>query len=426
MQGEIQSNTEFSGVSDNPGNMTSQLTSQCHSFGSNVAVSMARKKRKCAKAPRKPHWFTRRRSNRELPTRFLIGGTISDPLNLQGLEKDGENTQSVVNTREIGNSAMVPKCSRRISLPKVYDTTDPLNLKDFSCGEAEASFDHCRASMEKTKNAASQIHYQSVPPLLSDADESEGIAKKSLSVDFCEDTEEKLCSDYVKCNNDDRGLVCFRVPDNVVNVPKTDGIDPAWKVTDSMSAEHMPSLPNEDKTSVSTQCNKIISHKKFVSPAVPQFLHRRARKRKRQSSPVSDEQTVSLTSSSHKSSCNKKKFPCGNYIAYYGYRNKDRVKDPRLDLLPKELFDGKEVLDIGCNAGMVTIAVASTYMPKRILGTDVDKRLIGLAKQNVRRYLDENSYSMCLKAAFVPIAAGTLPSSECSFPHNIMFQLVKF
>ena len=44
------------------------------------------------------------------------------------------------------------------------------------------------------------------------------------------------------------------------------------------------------------------------------------------------------------------------------------------------------MLDIGCNVGHVTLAVAKNLNPRSILGVDIDENLIRAAKQNVKHY----------------------------------------
>ena len=54
----------------------------------------------------------------------------------------------------------------------------------------------------------------------------------------------------------------------------------------------------------------------------------------------------------------KKVFKYGNYEHYYGYRKGHSNEiDKRVKLFRKEWFDGKKVLDIGCNAGLVTLDI---------------------------------------------------------------------
>eukprot|EP00930_Biecheleria_cincta_P068839 TRINITY_DN56666_c0_g1_i1.p1 TRINITY_DN56666_c0_g1~~TRINITY_DN56666_c0_g1_i1.p1 ORF type:complete len:348 (+),score=69.64 TRINITY_DN56666_c0_g1_i1:114-1157(+) len=79
----------------------------------------------------------------------------------------------------------------------------------------------------------------------------------------------------------------------------------------------------------------------------------------------------------------------GNYSRYYGYRHADGVtgsSDTRLtaliERLGNDLFAGKEILDIGCNAGLVSLEVARSYGARRVVGQDIDLDLIQAAKEN--------------------------------------------
>ena len=49
-------------------------------------------------------------------------------------------------------------------------------------------------------------------------------------------------------------------------------------------------------------------------------------------------------------------------------------------------FHGKDVLDIGCNVGHMTLAVGKTFQPRSILGVDIDDSLIKMARKNVKHY----------------------------------------
>jgi hypothetical protein len=73
----------------------------------------------------------------------------------------------------------------------------------------------------------------------------------------------------------------------------------------------------------------------------------------------------------------KKHFPFiyGNYSGYYGYRSPS-VEDARLKMLSRSMFEGKRCLDIGCNAGELTAAIAHRYAPQHILGVDIDGSLV--------------------------------------------------
>ncbi len=85
----------------------------------------------------------------------------------------------------------------------------------------------------------------------------------------------------------------------------------------------------------------------------------------------------------------KKKFQYGNYNKYYGYRNPGLSEDPRIRVMDPEWFRGKEVLDLGCNTGHLTLSIAKNWRPARIVGFDIDAALIHAARQNIRHYLSE-------------------------------------
>ena len=108
--------------------------------------------------------------------------------------------------------------------------------------------------------------------------------------------------------------------------------------------------------------------------------------------PVIERLTDVLNASKPKSSTSQKpRFIYGNYNRYYGYRNPQLETDHRLQLLKSEFFHSKDVLDIGCNIGHVTLTIARDFLPKKIVGMDIDRELINIAKKNVRHYMDEGS-----------------------------------
>ena len=65
------------------------------------------------------------------------------------------------------------------------------------------------------------------------------------------------------------------------------------------------------------------------------------------------------------------------------YRNQDKFSDYRVNLMKKEWISSKDVLDIGCNSGHLTLLVARDLKPRKIVGVDIDEKLISLAQKNI-------------------------------------------
>ena len=73
----------------------------------------------------------------------------------------------------------------------------------------------------------------------------------------------------------------------------------------------------------------------------------------------------------------------GNYAHYYGYRcGASAGEDRRLALLPGALFAGRECLDVGCNSGVLTLALARRHRPAVMIGVDADAALIERARRS--------------------------------------------
>lgn len=150
----------------------------------------------------------------------------------------------------------------------------------------------------------------------------------------------------------------------------------------------------------------------------------------------------------------QRKFQYGNYCKYYGYRNPS-CEDGRLRVLKPEWFQGRDVLDLGCNVGHLTLSIACKWGPSRMVGLDIDARLIHSARQNIRHYLSEelrlppqtsegdagaegeegtaiirkrSCFPASLTASRGPIAAPQVPldgADTSVFPNNVVFVTVR-
>ena len=92
-----------------------------------------------------------------------------------------------------------------------------------------------------------------------------------------------------------------------------------------------------------------------------------------------------------------KKYALGNFDRYFSFHYEERWQDPRLKLIPKEHFLNKDVLDIGCNDGTLTIMLAMKYHPKRITGLDIDFKYINKAIQNVKHIQNQQKLNQITK-----------------------------
>lgn len=116
-----------------------------------------------------------------------------------------------------------------------------------------------------------------------------------------------------------------------------------------------------------------------------------------------------------------------------------------------EWFRGRDVLDLGCNVGHLTLSIACKWGPSRMVGLDIDAQLIHSARQNIRHYLSEelrlppqtsegnpgaeseegatairkrSYFPASLTASRGPIAAPQVPldgADTAVFPNNVVF-----
>lgn len=131
---------------------------------------------------------------------------------------------------------------------------------------------------------------------------------------------------------------------------------------------------------------------------------------------------------------------------YYGYRNPENEVDHRLKCFSyhRYLFEGKDILDIGCNIGHITLSVARDFGAKSVLGIDIDKNLIGIARKNIKYYVKSSDtandetvkseevpksncefYPISMPILYGPIdIPGFSDGNKRQFPHNVTFKQV--
>ncbi|KIP10687.1 hypothetical protein PHLGIDRAFT_65266 [Phlebiopsis gigantea 11061_1 CR5-6] len=127
----------------------------------------------------------------------------------------------------------------------------------------------------------------------------------------------------------------------------------------------------------------------------------------------------------------------GNYHGYYSKR--PLSEDRRLALLPKDLFEGARVLDVGCNEGLVTCHIAQSLGARKVVGVDIDESLITAAWKRRRSAWSQqepseeqiSSPSRALRPDYFPASSehmfGPLPIPTPkprldAFPQNLIFK----
>lgn len=149
-----------------------------------------------------------------------------------------------------------------------------------------------------------------------------------------------------------------------------------------------------------------------------------------------DDPKTKMDDCSKKSIIKKEKFQYGNYNRYYGYRKGTDCADIRINLFRKEFFENKDILDIGCNIGHITLTIARDYSPRKIVGIDIDKSLIKIAKKNIRYYniknllnkseADDNKRIQFIHGNYIPESDECLQNEKPEFDTILCLSLTKW
>lgn len=350
----------------------------------------------------------RRRANSEsdsvLPTNFLLGGNIFDPLNLNSLLD--EEVNRALNA-ETPKSSPLPAKSRdpvEILIPR--DITDPLNLNS---GIADSSFLVSPYKSGGRKRHRNRHHggggggggggISTMQINLSDSGKSEvktGVSTplpgmlascSALDVSKESDSFSSVTGDSHE-HSADNSASCKEEMTSVSMEDSTLSISGGPNQHTSRRKRRRNSGKMETPVTHSTPIGKSGSGERSCgntgAPRYSQSFHTPRSGPKSGSGGRQHQQTYNQTKDQQ-----KKKFQYGNYNKYYGYRNPGASEDPRVRVLRPEWFEGKDVLDLGCNSGHLTLYIAKMLRPARILGLDIDSGLVHAARKNIRHYLSE-------------------------------------
>ncbi|KAM6970020.1 7SK snRNA methylphosphate capping enzyme-like, partial [Aplochiton taeniatus] len=366
----------------------------------------------------------RRRAHSEsdsvLPTNFLLGGNIFDPLNLNSLLD--EEVNRALNA-ETPKSSPLPAKSRdpvEILIPR--DITDPLNLNSGIAGGGflVSSF---RSGGRHRNRHRNRNHVGvgaggvSAPQPLDISEPEKGCAVSSgasalptgSSASASGPGESRAdphapgeAQEHKARRSPDRAeegaTSCRSTPQAPLKGPEssTGPSQPPCRrrrrrnpgKTDAQAAQ---SAPVGKARSEESRCWGAASGRSSQASHTPANGSKPA--------PGCRQQQQQQQASHQRKQQPRQKFQYGNYSKYYGYRTPGASEDPRTRVLRPEWFQGKKVLDLGCNAGHMTLHVARDLRPASILGLDIDRELVKAARKNVRHYLSELHAQRARRAA---------------------------
>ncbi|XP_043088540.1 7SK snRNA methylphosphate capping enzyme [Puntigrus tetrazona] len=311
----------------------------------------------------------RRRANSEcdpvLPSNFLLGGNIFDPLNLNSLLD--EEVSKALNA-QTPKSSPLPRKSRdpvEILIPK--DITDPLNLS----GRGGDSAEGVLVSPLKNRRRHRNRHHPGATAEPSEGERSKVNDGSGVSVSSDKPVEESPRSYELNTLINCRDEVVPPILPRRRSRPSS--LSSAPQAQPSKHKKRRRTNSRSDRLSITPTKRTVTHSQAFHTPVV---------------GGVSGAPPPRAMKPPHKT---PRTFQYGSYSRYYGYRTPSPSADPRLAVFKPEWFRGKKVLDVGCSTGHVTLAVAGHWSPERVLGVDIDGELVRIARQNLRYFLSELS-----------------------------------
>lgn len=344
----------------------------------------------------------RRRANSEsesvLPTNFLLGGNIFDPLNLNSLLD--EEVNRALNA-ETPKSSPLPAKSRdpvEILIPR--DITDPLNLNSCTGGDAGILLTPLRSVGGRRRHR--NRHHGGIAARggggrgrdalvvsgsVDGVGGGEGVAMEINQSERCLASESEcvLASSGIKPQNSPDSSDVIKEVTESNFPPKLDVPEERDGTQTPLAHASQRQRKRKRSSSRSENAGGPCWYKNRTTDPEPTQQHPPNQRGQQRNNHKPNPRNCSQ----QKPNQQKKKFQYGNYNQYYGYRNPGASEDPRIRVFKPEWFQGKEVLDLGCNTGHMTLTIARNWRPARIVGLDIDGALIHAAKQNIRHYLSE-------------------------------------
>ncbi|XP_033334625.2 7SK snRNA methylphosphate capping enzyme [Megalopta genalis] len=355
------------------------------------------------------------------PTKFLLGGNICDPLNLNSMQ-DEEINRAMNAVTPKSSPLPTPKHKKEaIEVIIPPNICDPLNL--------------CNCSDDD------EYEKQLISPTKKGSKRRNRKKKRASSGSGKDDANDPSESKPKECNTTEIAEpIEMAAPENVETAQQC---APLNSPPPNQPKEPKPESPQKDKNKLrlkgleepkDKRLRKVDVKDKIVSPVIPQPGAWKPRPQHRPSQDKKKKQT--MPNFREKDA----RYQYGNYNRYYGYRNFQHEVDTRLTVFAqrRELFVRKDVLDIGCNIGHITLSVARDLAAHSVTGIDIDRKLINIARKNIKHYVncvqspagnedsdhhDVNFFPMSMPINYGPvdIPGFTKNKNHKGFPYNVTF-----
>ncbi|XP_069500989.1 7SK snRNA methylphosphate capping enzyme [Ambystoma mexicanum] len=399
------------------------------------------------KHPGGPFSKRRRRANSDcepvLPSNFLLGGNIFDPLNLNSLLD--EEVNRALNA-ETPCSSPLPRRGRdpvQILVPR--DITDPLSLNQGNDGEVLVS-PLKTGGRKRHRHRHHPTTTAAAPPESGGHGRTEGAAPPDTPPQETATPADVVAAEPLPYELN----TTINCRDEVVNPVLPAGVSHARAGSTHTRTSHGGAHNSSSCSNSGNMRHRKRKHTSSKSEVGGGHVSRESCESTEGKRKISPERAkgsgskaggVSNWHPGQRQQPNfkpaQKKFQYGNYCKYYGYRNPGRGEDPRLRVFKPEWFEGKEVLDLGCNVGHISLSIAKHWKAARVVGVDIDGSLITAARQNVRHYLSDElqqtrnqaaegkktTFPLSLVVSRGPIIAPQLLQEGplTAFPNNVMF-----
>ncbi|KAI4501675.1 hypothetical protein M0802_003010 [Mischocyttarus mexicanus] len=361
------------------------------------------------------------------PTKFLLGGNICDPLNLNSMQ-DEEVNRAMNAVTPKSSPLPTPKHKREVIEVLIPpNICDPLNLNN--CNDNE---EYEKQLISPTKRGSKRRNKKRKRALSS----SGNYDKNELSKTEVKATE---IINSVESNGSNVSEIITLIPEDIISDPPSESQVKDCKLESPQKDKGKLRLKGLEDTK-DKRLRKLDVKDKIVSPVIPQPGAWKPRPQHRPSQDKKKKQQQSLPNFKEKDA----RYQYGNYNRYYGYRNPHHLVDTRLTVFAqrKHLFFGKDILDIGCNIGHITLSIARDLLARSVTGIDIDRMLIKIARKNIKHYVncvqspasnedngegqrdsDTNFFPMSMPINYGPIdiPGFTKNKNHRGFPYNVNF-----